>query len=113
MNAPTTFHYSTAVSVYDSLGNAQTLQTYYVKRPSGAWDVYAANDGTQIGAGPVATLNFNASGALTTAMPLAAINVPATATGATSPFPVSGGGAGAAGGGAAGGGGARGRNGDT
>ncbi len=88
MNDPTTFHNSTAVSVYDSLGNAQTLQTYYVKRPSGAWDVYAANDGTQIGAGPVATLNFNASGALTTAMPLAAINVPATATGATSPFPV-------------------------
>src|SRR3569833_3344393 len=88
MNDPTTFHNSTAVSVYDSLGNAQTLQTNYVKRPSGAWDEYAANDGTQIGAGPVATLNFNASGALTTAMPLAAINVPATATGATSPNPV-------------------------
>lgn len=88
MSDPTTFHNSTAVSVYDSLGNAQTLQTYYVKRPSGDWDVYAANDGAQIGAGPIATLSFNTSGALTTAMPLAAINVPATATGATSPFPV-------------------------
>jgi flagellar hook protein FlgE len=88
LNDPTTFHNSTAVSVYDSLGNSQTLQMFYVKRPSGAWDLYAANDGTQIGAGPVASLNFNTSGVLTTAMPLAAINVPATATGATTPFPV-------------------------
>lgn len=88
MGDPTTFHNSTALSVYDSLGNSQTLQTYYVKRPSGDWDVYAANDGVQIGAAPIATLSFNSSGALTTAMPLPAINVPATATGATSPFPV-------------------------
>ena len=87
INDPTTFHNSTAVSVYDSLGNSQTLQTFYVKRPSGAWDLYAANDGTPIGAGPVATLSFSTSGALTTAMPIA-ISVPATATGAVSPFPV-------------------------
>jgi flagellar hook protein FlgE len=88
MDDSTTFHNSTAAQVYDSLGNAQTLQTYYVKRPSGDWDVYASSDGTQIGAGPVATLSFTASGALSTLMPLAAINVPATATGATSPFPI-------------------------
>ncbi len=36
MNDPTTFHSSTAVSVYDSLGNAQTLQMFYVKRPTGS-----------------------------------------------------------------------------
>jgi flagellar hook protein FlgE len=88
MNDPTTFHSSTAVSVYDSLGNSQTLQTFYVKRPSGVWDVYAANDGTQIGAGTIGTLTFNTSGVLTTAMPMGPINVPATATGATTPFPV-------------------------
>lgn len=88
MNDPATFHSSTAVSVYDSLGNSQTLQTFYVKRPSGVWDVYAANDGTQIGAGTIGTLTFNTSGVLTTAMPMGPINVPATATGATTPFPV-------------------------
>jgi flagellar hook protein FlgE len=88
MSDPTTFHNSTAVSVYDSLGNDQTLQLFYVRRPAGTWDVYAASDGVQIGAAPVASLSFDTSGALTTAMPLAAINVPATATGAVTPFPV-------------------------
>jgi flagellar hook protein FlgE len=101
MNDPDTFHSSTAVSVYDSLGNAQTLQTFYVLRPPvapatiGAWDVYAANDGVPIGYVPpaapvtVASLSFNTSGILQTAMPIApAVSVPATAAGATSPFPV-------------------------
>ena len=89
INDPTTFNSSTAVSVFDSLGNSQTLQTYFVKTATpGQWQVYASSDGTQIGAAPVATLNFNTSGALTTAMPLAPINVPATASGATTPFPV-------------------------
>ncbi|MFO7541408.1 MAG: flagellar hook protein FlgE [Thiobacillus sp.] len=94
MNDPTSFHSSTAVSIFDSLGNSQTLQTFYVKRPSGDWDVYAANDGALIGpvppavAVPVGTLSFNTSGALTSGMPLPAINVPATATGAATPFPV-------------------------
>ncbi|PKO63495.1 MAG: flagellar hook protein FlgE, partial [Betaproteobacteria bacterium HGW-Betaproteobacteria-17] len=102
MNDPNTFHSSTAVSVYDSLGNAQTLQTFYVLRPPvapatiGTWDVYAANDGVPIGYVPpaapvtVASLSFNTSGMLTTTpMPLVTpVNVPATAAGATSPFPV-------------------------
>jgi len=81
-------HSATAVSFFDSMCKSRTLQTFYVKRPSGDWDVYAANDGTQIGAGTVATLSFNTSGILQTAMPLAPVNVPATATGATTPFPV-------------------------
>lgn len=98
MADPDTFNHSTAVSVFDSLGNAQTLQTFYVKTATaGQWDVYAASDGVIIDADtvtvaidPVATLNFNTSGALTgtPAMPIGPINVPATATGATTPFPV-------------------------
>lgn len=89
MADPDTFNHSTAVSVFDSLGNAQTLQTFYVKTANpGEWEVYAASDGTQIGAAPVATLDFDTSGILQTVMPLAPINVPATATGATTPFPV-------------------------
>ena len=90
---PATFNHSTAVSVFDSLGNSQTLQTFYVKTttPPGApsvWRVYAASDGTLINTAPVPTLTFSASGLLTTTMPLAPISVPATATGATTPFPV-------------------------
>ncbi|MDA8129713.1 MAG: flagellar hook protein FlgE [Betaproteobacteria bacterium] len=89
INDPTSFNSSTAVSVFDSLGNAQTLQTFYLKTATpGEWQVYAASDGTQIGAGPVATLNFDTSGVLTTPMPLAPISVPATAAGASTPFPV-------------------------
>ena len=92
MTDPTTYHHSTAASVYDSLGNAHTLQTFYVKTGAGAWDVFAANDGVPIGytppAAPVAvgTLNFTSDGVLTTAMPFT-VSVPVT-TGATTPFPV-------------------------
>ncbi|MDP2056827.1 MAG: flagellar hook-basal body complex protein, partial [Thiobacillus sp.] len=82
MANPDTFNHSTAVSVYDSLGNSQTLQTFYVKTANpGEWEVYAASDGTQIGAAPVATLDFDTSGILMTAMPLATpVAVPATAS---------------------------------
>jgi flagellar hook protein FlgE len=87
---PTSFNRSTPVSVYDSLGNAQMLQMFYVKTANpGEWEVYAATDGAQIGAGAVSTLNFNTSGILTTTpMPLGPVNVPATASGATPTFPV-------------------------
>ncbi|MDP1534879.1 MAG: flagellar hook-basal body complex protein, partial [Rubrivivax sp.] len=61
-------------------------QTFYVKTANpGEWQVYAASDGTQVGAGAIATLNFNVNGALTTAMPLAAVAIPPTATGAAGP----------------------------
>ncbi len=92
MNDPTTFHNSTSVSIYDSLGNQHTMQTYYVKTGAGAWSVFASVDGTPVGyvppAAPVAvgTLAFNSSGALTTAMPM---TIPvAVSTGATTPFNV-------------------------
>ncbi|MHB1354105.1 MAG: flagellar hook protein FlgE, partial [Thiobacillus sp.] len=69
MNDPATYHSATAVSVYDSLGNQHTLQTYYVKTGAGSWDVYAANDGVAIvGSGPngqVTQLQFDSSGVLT------------------------------------------------
>ncbi len=84
MNDPTTFHNSTSVSIYDSLGNAHTLQTYYVKTAAGAWSVFGSVDGaasTLIG-----TLNFGTDGALTTAMPRT--NSVAVTTGAATPFNV-------------------------
>ncbi|GBL44441.1 flagellar hook protein FlgE [Sulfuriferula multivorans] len=93
MADPTTYNSSTAVSVYDSLGNAHTLQTFYVKTGANAWNVYAANDGVPIGyvppaaPVPVGSLAFATDGSLVPAPPFA---VPLTVgTGATSPFTVS------------------------
>ena len=83
-NDPTTFHNSTSVSIYDSLGNAHTLQTYYVKTAAGAWSVFASTDGAP--ATSVGALNFNTDGTLTTAMPLST-SVTVT-TGAATPFAV-------------------------
>ncbi|MGE5490917.1 MAG: flagellar hook protein FlgE [Actinomycetota bacterium] len=44
---PSTYNYSTALSVYDTLGNAHTLTLYFVKgQGSGDWGVMANVDGT-------------------------------------------------------------------
>jgi flagellar hook protein FlgE len=44
---PTTYNYSTALSVYDTLGNAHTLTMYMRKgEDSGEWAVFANVDGT-------------------------------------------------------------------
>ncbi|MGK2952702.1 MAG: flagellar hook protein FlgE [Thiobacillus sp.] len=90
MSDPNTFNHSTAVSVFDSLGNAQTLQTFYVKTANpGEWEVYAVSDGVPIGAGAVATLDFNTSGILQTPMPYGTpVTVPATDTSAEPTFDV-------------------------
>lgn len=64
MNDPETFNSSTAVSVYDSLGNAHTLQTFYVKSAPGNWEVHASLDGDA--ASPTGTLSFDTSGLIDT-----------------------------------------------
>lgn len=62
------YHHTTSMTVYDSLGNARTLQTYHVKTGTNTWDVYATINGHPIRSGaplafaPVATLNFNGDG---------------------------------------------------
>ncbi|MFN3752094.1 MAG: flagellar hook protein FlgE [Thiobacillus sp.] len=84
MNDPTTFHNSTSVSIYDSLGNQHTLQTYYLKTAAGQWNAYASTDGGP--ANLVGTLNFGTDGLLTTPMPLT--TSVAVTTGAASPFNV-------------------------
>jgi flagellar hook protein FlgE len=65
MNDPETFNSSTAVSVYDSLGNAHTLQTFYVKSAPGTWDVHASLDGAPTSL--TGTLSFDTSGLIDTA----------------------------------------------
>lgn len=68
MNNPATFNNSTALSVYDSLGNSHTVQTFYVKTAPGAWNVQASMDGGA--AFSAGSLTFNASGALTAGSPI-------------------------------------------
>ena len=88
---PTTYNNATSVSVFDSLGNAHVLQTFYVKTAPGAWDVYAAADEAIINGGvAIGSLTFGTDGALTAAsqasLPLTA-SIPVT-TGAADPLAV-------------------------
>ena len=64
---PSTYNWSTALSIYDTLGNAHTLSLYAVKSTtSGLWDVHASVDGTtdaNVTLG-TPTLQFTTSGQL-------------------------------------------------
>ena len=76
---PTSFNYTTSMSVYDSLGNAHTFTSYYVKTGANAWSVKGAMDGTAIAA-PIGSLNFNNDGTLnaaTSTIPMS-VSVPLT-----------------------------------
>lgn len=74
-NNPTTYNQSTAVTVYDSLGNPHTYSMYFVKTAAaGTWDVYttltnppgASPQFTDLSAGgKLGTMTFDASGELT------------------------------------------------
>ena len=64
---PSTYNWSTALSIYDTLGNAHTLSLYAVKTATpGLWDIHAAVDGTtdvNVTLG-TPTLQFTTSGQL-------------------------------------------------
>lgn len=45
---PTSYNKQVPIDVFDSLGNSHVLSTYYVKTDAGSWNVYVANDGTEI-----------------------------------------------------------------
>ncbi|WP_321862975.1 flagellar hook protein FlgE [Burkholderia cenocepacia] len=58
----TTYNYSTAIQVYDSLGGSQAVNMYFVKSAAGTWEAYAGVQGgatTDLG-----TITFNTSGAI-------------------------------------------------
>jgi flagellar hook protein FlgE len=74
---PSTYNFSTAISVYDSLGNSHNLTFYFEKAGAGTWNVRSNVDGTTNGrvtltnnpavAGTLGgPLGFNTSGVLTT-----------------------------------------------
>jgi flagellar hook protein FlgE len=85
---PTTYNDSTSVSVYDSLGNSHTLQSFFRKTGAGVWDVYTTLDGTSTTVLPAktATLTFTGTGVSPTIVPSPANISAAVTTGATSPL---------------------------
>ena len=82
-----TYHSATSIAVYDSLGNAHALTAYFVKTAPNNWDVYAALNGTPVGAAAIGTLAFAPDGSIdtgATSLPFA-LAAPIT-TGALSPL---------------------------
>ncbi|MBS1141012.1 MAG: flgE [Proteobacteria bacterium] len=72
---PLTYNYSTALSMYDSLGNDHTMTFYFRKTAAaGQWEVYANVDGTTNqnngGAAPIGTLTFGTDGQITAGSPM-------------------------------------------
>ncbi len=71
-NPGTTSNFSTAMTVYDSLGNAHRVDVYFRKESSNSWSWHALVEGTEIGqpAGPTecaaGTLGFTTDGWLDT-----------------------------------------------
>lgn len=85
INDGATYNSSTALTVYDSLGNANTLTMYFRKTAANTWDVYGAANGAAINGGaPLGTLTFGANGLLT-ANVLTNVAIPLT-NGAASPL---------------------------
>jgi flagellar hook protein FlgE len=70
---PTTYNHQLPIDVFDSLGNAHVMSSYYVKTSAGHWDVYVANDGAEINNLKVA------AAAQGTGAPFAAVNGARTA----------------------------------
>ncbi|EIJ47223.1 flagellar basal-body rod protein FlgE [Herbaspirillum sp. GW103] len=100
---PTTYNNSTGVTIYDSLGNPYSVQTYYVKHdpdttvtpPTTSWDVYAkVGDKTLVttsgGSVPLSlgTMTFDSTGALISG---GTMSIDLTATGANSDVAAGGG----------------------
>jgi flagellar hook protein FlgE len=85
---PLTYNFSTAMAVFDSLGVAHSMTMYFERTAAGGpWDLHATLDGDAATVQTsIASLAFDTSGTLTTAMP---VTIPANwvlATGAVSPW---------------------------
>ncbi|MBI5109123.1 MAG: flagellar hook protein FlgE [Rhodocyclales bacterium] len=73
-NNPSSYNQSTAITTYDSLGNAHTYSMYFVKTAANTWDVYstvtnpagASPTFTDLsGGGKLGTMTFDQSGNIT------------------------------------------------
>lgn len=78
---PSTYNFSTGLSVYDTLGVSHTLTTYYVRTGPGAWNVNVTLDNATPQA--LGALTFNTSGTLTSGPTFALPTFPLTSGAAT------------------------------
>ena len=79
------YNFVSNATVYDSLGNANTLTLYYVKDSTlNTWNVYASVGGTVINSSTPGTLTFNSNGTLASSTDLDALSFSPT-SGAVSP----------------------------
>ncbi len=53
---------ATAIKVYDTLGNAHNIQSYFVKTAANTWSVYNTADGADITPNPVPEMLFSTTG---------------------------------------------------
>jgi flagellar hook protein FlgE len=71
-NPGTSSNFSTSMQVYDSLGNAHTVNVYFANQGNGSWTYHVLAPGSDVAAGTAGqnseiatgTLTFNSSGAL-------------------------------------------------
>ena len=84
---PATYHNSTALTVYDSLGNEHTMQSYFVKTAAGEWNVFNTVDGvsTTVLPTPTSVMTFTGTGLSPTSAPAAPTISFTPTTGATGP----------------------------
>jgi flagellar hook protein FlgE len=84
---PTTYHNSTAITVYDSLGNQHALQSYFVKTASGEWNVFNTVDGVSstVLPAPTTVMTFTGTGTNPTFAPATPTVTFTPTTGATGP----------------------------
>ena len=84
-NNPLSYTYSTAQTVYDTLGVEHNITYYFVKTSTtGQWNVHATLDGANPQS--MGNLQFDTSGQLTSTMPVALPSTWAISTGAASPL---------------------------
>jgi flagellar hook protein FlgE len=85
INDAGTYSSSTAMTVYDSQGNATTLTAYFRKTAANSWEVYGAANGAVLNGGaPLGTLAFGANGLLAADQTMA-VSIPLT-NGAATPL---------------------------
>lgn len=63
---PTTYNSSTAMTVYDSLGNSHILSLYFRKTAANTWQVYTGLDGAAPAPAAGTTMTFTSAGAVNT-----------------------------------------------
>lgn len=62
---PATYQSFVPMPIHDSLGNASTVSTYFVKTAANTWDVFGTSEGAALNGGaPLGTLNFLSNGSL-------------------------------------------------